>query len=71
MKCEEGNKLDLKNAANNFPFQQQNNYHSNDGYHEIRPPFHLHENSLIDKRNAAEIAIEIIVATHMFVNKIY
>jgi hypothetical protein len=45
MKCEEGNKLDLKNAANNFPFQQQNNYHSNDGYHEIRPPFHLHENS--------------------------
>ena len=30
MKCEEGNKLDLKNAANNFPFQQQNNYHSND-----------------------------------------
>ena len=60
MKCEEGNKLDLKKALCNFSFQQQNNYHSYDGYHETRPPFNLHENSLINHWDAAETAMEII-----------
>jgi hypothetical protein len=61
VECEEGNKVDLKKASCNF-FSKQNNYYSNDGYYEARPPFRLHENSLINNRDAAETAIEIIAA---------
>jgi hypothetical protein len=62
MKCEKANKVDLKNAATNFSFEQQNNQRSKNINQEIRTPFHLHENSLIDTKNAAETAIQIIAA---------
>ena len=58
--------------TNQFSFEEQNQQQYLDAFTNSKePPFHLHENSLMDKRNAAEMAIEIIVAKHMFVNKIY
>ena len=62
MKWKKANKVDLKNAANIFSFEQQNNHQSKDISQEIRPPFHLHENSLIDIKDTAETAIQIIAA---------
>jgi len=62
MKCEKANKVDLTNAADYFSFEQQNNYQSNKADHEIRQPFHMHENSWIAAKNAAETATQIIAA---------
>lgn len=55
MKCEKANKVDSKQAAIDFSFGQQNNHQSNNVNQEIRAPFQLHENGLIDVKNAAEI----------------
>jgi hypothetical protein len=62
MKCQKANRVDLKNAAINFSFRQQNNQQLKNINHEIIPPFHLHENSFINVTNAAETAIQIIAA---------
>ena len=62
MKCVKANKVDLKNAAISFSFEQQKNHQSKNINQKISPPFHLHENSLIDVKNAAETAIQIIAA---------
>ncbi len=48
--------------ADNSLFQQQNTKTRNNTNHQERPPFHLHENSLINHKDAAETAIEIIAA---------
>jgi hypothetical protein len=62
MKCVKANKVDLKNAAISFSFEQQNNHQSKDINHKITQLFHLHENRLIDVKNAAETSIQIIAA---------
>lgn len=43
-------------------FDDYNNILTTEKSDQKRPPFHLHENSLIDHRDAAETAIEIIAA---------
>jgi hypothetical protein len=62
MKCVKANTVDSKNAANHFSFQQQNNYCSNNGNHQIKSPFHLHTDGLTNERHAAETDIKIIAA---------
>jgi hypothetical protein len=68
MKCDKANEVDLQNAARYFSFEQQNNHQLNNSNQEIRSPFHLHEISLIDIKNAAETTIQIIAANKPVAN---
>ena len=43
-------------------FDEKNNIINTENSNQQRPPFHLHENSLINHKDAAETAIEIIAA---------
>ncbi|MEP6683595.1 MAG: toprim domain-containing protein [Parafilimonas sp.] len=58
MKCAEDNTFSLSISVTIFSFEQQ----STSVNHEEESPFHLHENSLINHKDAAETAIEIIAA---------
>ncbi len=62
MRSENVDKVDLKNAANNFSYQQRNNQYLIIVNHEKESPFHLHENDLIGKGHVAETATNIIAA---------
>ena len=61
------NKKDNFNA-NHFSFQQQNSQPQDDVSNTKESPFHLHENSLLKDRNAAQMAIQIIAANQPITN---
>jgi DNA primase len=49
-------------TSSQLSFQQHNIEQIKSNTDEVRPPFHLHENSLIDNKHAAETALQIIAA---------